>query len=281
MSLEEARRAYAEEIRAAAHLRSEELVQALARVPRERFLGPGPWKIAQPFDPQNPYRTTPDDRPEHLYHDVVVAIDPERKLNNGQPAALATWIDAVAPRPGEALLHIGCGTGYYSAVMAEVVGPAGRVRALELDPALADRARACLADWPQVEVAAGDAAAVEGSFDVIFINAGATHARRAWLAALNPGGRMLLPLTARIPSFPHPVGLALRLERAEPRWSARVVSPVSIYDCAGARDESAEAELRALLSPAAMQRIDALVVQPHDRAEACLYHRPGFCLQAV
>jgi hypothetical protein len=99
MSLADARRAYAREIQAVARLTSAALVEALARVPRERFLGSGPWQIAQPFDPKNPYRLTPDDRPEQVYHDVVVAIDPARNLNNGQPSALACWMDAVAPRP--------------------------------------------------------------------------------------------------------------------------------------------------------------------------------------
>jgi protein-L-isoaspartate(D-aspartate) O-methyltransferase len=280
MTVEQARRAYAEEIRAVAHLTSPGLVAALARVPRERFLGPGPWKIAQPFDPKNPYRMTPDDRAEHVYHDVVVAIDPARNLNNGQPSALACWMDAVAPRPGESILHLGCGTGYYSAVLAEQVGPSGRVLAVEIDAELAGRARAGLQAWPQVQVQAGDGATVAGPFDVIFINAGATHAHPAWLAALAPGGRLLLPLTVRIPDFPHPVGFVLAAERQEPRWPARPVSSVSIFDCAGARDPEGEAALSALLAPGQVNKIAALVVDPHPCGDACLAHRPGFCLQS-
>ena len=49
MTIEEARRWYAEEIRAVAHLTSDAVVEALARVPREAFLGAGPWQIAQSF----------------------------------------------------------------------------------------------------------------------------------------------------------------------------------------------------------------------------------------
>jgi protein-L-isoaspartate(D-aspartate) O-methyltransferase len=41
------------------------------------------------------YRRTPDADPAHLCHNVVVAIDPARNLNNGQPSALATWIAAL------------------------------------------------------------------------------------------------------------------------------------------------------------------------------------------
>src|ERR1700745_1013667 len=46
MTLEECRRFYAEEIRYAANLSTPALIEAFARVPRENFLGPGPWKIA-------------------------------------------------------------------------------------------------------------------------------------------------------------------------------------------------------------------------------------------
>src|SRR5262245_30957930 len=45
LSLDDTRRAYAEEIRAVADIRCEALIEALARVPREDFLGPGPWLV--------------------------------------------------------------------------------------------------------------------------------------------------------------------------------------------------------------------------------------------
>jgi protein-L-isoaspartate O-methyltransferase len=46
MTLEECRRFYADEIRFAGNVQSPALVEAFARVPRETFLGPGPWEIA-------------------------------------------------------------------------------------------------------------------------------------------------------------------------------------------------------------------------------------------
>jgi protein-L-isoaspartate(D-aspartate) O-methyltransferase len=141
MTLDEARRAFAEEIEAVAHLETPELVDAFARVPREAFLGPGPWQISRPFDTERPYRTTPDADPRRIYHDVVVAIDPARQLNNGQPSALARWIEATEIRRGDAVMHVGAGLGYYTAIMAELAGPTGRVHAYEVDPALAERAR--------------------------------------------------------------------------------------------------------------------------------------------
>ena len=279
MDIEAIRRKYAEDLRASAHIRLSALVEAFARVPRERFLDPGPWQIAQPLDPNEPYATTPDASLEHIYHDVVVAIDPARQINNGQPSAHARWIDAASPRPGESVLHIGCGTGYYSAILAELVGATGRVTAYEVEPELAARASACLSDWPQAHVVAGDAAEPEGSFNVIYVNAGATHARRSWIEALTPGGRMILPLTAQVQGFQHGVGFVVRIERSGERWPASVVSQVGIYNCAGARDEAAEAQIRRLFAPGAAAKIHAVSIEPHERGEACLVHVEGFCLQ--
>jgi protein-L-isoaspartate(D-aspartate) O-methyltransferase len=281
MSIDEVRRNYARQVCQTAQVDSQALVDAFARVPREHFLDPGPWQIAQPFNPSEPYRTTPDARVEHLYEDVLVAIDPARQLNNGQPSAHARWIGAAAPKPGESVLHVGCGVGYYTAILAELVGSKGRVVACEVDPGLAARARTCLADWPQVRVLASDASEPLCPHDVIYVNAGATHARPEWLSALAPGGRLLLPLTVHLPMFPqHGVDFVLCAERRGERWPVRVVSPVGIFDCQGARDEDAATQLRRLLTPDAAARLHALVVEPHAKGGECLYHLDGFCLQA-
>jgi hypothetical protein len=90
-TLDEIRRSFAEEVRAVAHLESGPLVEAFAHVPRERFLGDGPWQIVRALDRKQPYRTTEDADVRHIYHDVGVALDPSRGLNNGQPSALALW----------------------------------------------------------------------------------------------------------------------------------------------------------------------------------------------
>jgi protein-L-isoaspartate(D-aspartate) O-methyltransferase len=282
MSIDDRRRAFAETLRSFASIQHPSLVDAFARVPRERFLGPGPWQMAQPFDLNSPYRWTPDAELEHVYQDAVVAIDPARRLNNGQPSAHARWIDAVAPASGESVLHLGCGTGYYTAIHAEMVGPSGHVDAIEVDPSLAERARDALSSWPQVQVRAGDGSKLDGQYDVIYINAGATHARPEWCAALKPEGRMLLPLTAHLPmvSGGHGVGFALCTVRRGERWPTRFVSPVGIFDCVGARDERAEASVRKLLAPEAAPRIRAISIEPHSQEEKCLVHVEGFCLQS-
>ena len=283
MNVEDLRRGFAEVIGATAGVSSRALIDAFAHVPRERFLGPGPWKIAQVHEPGAPYRDTPDARLEHIHGDVAVAIDPARLLNNGQPSALARFIDAAAPGPGDSVLHVGCGVGYYTAILADIVGPTGRVVGCDIDPDLVARARENLAPWPQAQVEVGDGSEPRGPHDAIFVNAGVTHARPEWITALAEGGRLVLPLTVHMPQFPYPnhgIGAVIAAERRGTPWPARVVSPVGIYDCAGARDEAAEAQLRTLMVPGAAARLRALSIDPHPRGDACLFHLDGFCLQS-
>src|SRR5258708_29324529 len=89
--LNSARRNYAEELKYVAHIRSDAIVRAFAKVPREKFLGPGPWRI--PWGQE--HWTTEDDDPKHLYHNVLVTLDPKRGLNNAQPSFLAFLIEAL------------------------------------------------------------------------------------------------------------------------------------------------------------------------------------------
>ena len=129
-TLDDARRAFAEELRHVGHVRSEAVVRAFAGVARERFLGPGPWKL---FQLAEGYWTTEDADPRRLYHDVVVAIDAERRLNNGQPSLWARLFDRLHIAPGDRVVQIGAGTGYYTAILAEIVGRTGSVWAWEVD----------------------------------------------------------------------------------------------------------------------------------------------------
>src|SRR5206468_1641244 len=178
------RRFFAEEIEACAGLRTPRLVEAFATIPREQFLGSGPWITRSEADVGGPSRQTPDADPRRVYHNVVLAIDPARQLFNGQPSTLGTWIDALEIRPGACVLHVGAGSGYYSAILAHIAGPAGRVVAIEVDEALAALARRNLEPYGWVDVRHGDATTSLGeSFDAILLNAGATHPRDEWLDA--------------------------------------------------------------------------------------------------
>lgn len=222
------------------------LLAAFSRVPRERFLGPGPWSV---FDLRGNYLTTPTDDPRILYQDSLVALAADRGINNGQPSLHARLLSAVAPVPGETVVHVGAGTGYYSAILAELVGPEGTVHAYEVDAALAARAREHLADYRRVDVRC--ASASEGALpraDVIYVSAGATHPLGTWLDALTEGGRLLFPLTGS--DGRGVVALITRLPGS--RYAARLLWPAAFIDCAGARDEAAGRAVTAAIDGSAL-----------------------------
>ena len=89
-SLDEARRHYAEELRVVSHIGSARVVEAFAAVPRERFAGPGPWRLLHDGDG---YWSTPDANPHWLYHNVLIALDEKRRLNVGGPSLWAFHFD--------------------------------------------------------------------------------------------------------------------------------------------------------------------------------------------
>src|SRR5215510_2835608 len=86
---------FAAEMQAALQLKSDAVIAAFAAVPREAFLGAGPWLVSRDGE----YQRTPDDDPAHIYANAFVALDPERELNNGRPYNHARWIDALSPVP--------------------------------------------------------------------------------------------------------------------------------------------------------------------------------------
>jgi protein-L-isoaspartate(D-aspartate) O-methyltransferase len=179
-NVEEARQRFAEELRYTAHVRSSRVVAAFATVPREHFVGSGPWRVLSPMSLAE-YWTTDDARPHHLYHDILIAIDPIRRLNNGQPSLWAHLYDQLDLQPGAHVVHVGAGTGYYSAILAEIVGRNGKVTAVEIDPELAAAAQRNLAlSWPQAVVTATDGFAfrTEEPADAIIVNAGVMHLSR-------------------------------------------------------------------------------------------------------
>ena len=274
--LSQIRRRYAEDIRAASRLRSPALVRAFAVVPRERFLGPGPWQILS-TERGGGYRMTPDSDPRHLYQNVLVAIDPSRRLNNGLPSGIAFWLDALDLHTGDDALHVGCGTGYYTAIMAEVVGTAGRVVGVEIDAELAPRARENLAYLGNVEVLHGDGGEGAGaSFDAIFINAGVSYLRDVWLDSLKPGGRLILPLTTD-----EGKGGMLKVERGEGGYAARFLSTVSVFPCVGSRDAESSRRLRRALAGGAPKSVKSLRRGGHEADGTCWLHGSGFCLSTL
>ena len=203
--------------------------------------------------------------PAALYHDVLVALDPERGINNGQPSLHALALHALAAQPGEDAVHVGCGTGYYSAILARLVGAGGHVEAIEIDTALAARAVTCLADLPWVFVAArnGTEGALPAS-DIIYVSAAAAAPARVWLGALREGGRLLFPLAPAGGS-----GGMLLVQRQGERLPAQFLPwRVSFIPCQGAQDGEAAERLRTLWRATTWDRcaLCALVQRPMRHA---------------
>jgi protein-L-isoaspartate(D-aspartate) O-methyltransferase len=279
MNIHDRRRFYAEEIEAVANLRTARLVEALAHVPREKFLPPGPWLFRSEVDYGGGPRQTLADDPRYVYHNVAIAIDPARQLFNGAPGLVGICIDALALVEGGRVLHVGCGTGYYSALIAHAVGKSGSVVAVEIDESLAGIARENLQDIEWVEVRHGNGTDVpRESFDAILVNAGVTHPHQRWLDALKPGGRLLVPLTFTVPAMgPIGKGVMALLTRDGDAWNARVVTMTAIYNAIDLRDSTmndrlCDAFMKGLPAFTRMRR-DA-----HEPSANCWVHGDTFCL---
>ena len=277
------RAAYAKQILAAAGVVDNvRLEAALSATRREDFLGAGPWQILRRFQE---YVTTPDADPVYLYTDDLVGILPDRRLNNGQPSFLAYLIHQASPRAGEHVVHIGAGTGYYTAILAHIVGPSGRVTGIEYEPELAARAKTNFATSPNVDIVEGDGALVSfDTADVIYVNAGCTRPAESWLDRLADGGRLILPMTSD-QSFAakdleriERAGAVFRIERRGNDYLASRISAVAIFPCAGNRDEVSERALAEAFAKGGWQKVTRLYRNQQIPEERCWVRGSGWCL---
>lgn len=279
-NLQIVRRAYAKGTLANAGVEYDALEDAFARVRREDFLPPGPWSILLP---SGGYRLTPSTDPVHLYTDDLVGILPERQINNGQPTLHAELLSLARISAGDHVVHVGAGAGYYSAIMAELAGSAGRVTAIEFDPGLSEMAKRNLASWANVGVLNGDGSLVAfDPADVIYVNAGATRPADHWLDRLKTGGRLMLPLTTNEGFGSYRAdqrrGGVFRIVNSDDGYLARWVSPVAIFPCAGMRDEVSEHALALAFERGGWERITRLFRGDDMPEDRCWVRAPGWCL---
>jgi protein-L-isoaspartate(D-aspartate) O-methyltransferase len=162
----------------ALHLADPRIEAAMRRVPREAFV-PDRWRsIAY------------DDTPVPLTEEATVSA----------PHMVALLLEALDVRPGNAVLEVGGGMGYLAAVLAELVGPKGRVDAIELDEELAAQATQRLARegyGSVVFVHAGDGAPGlpgHAPYDRIVVSCATRELRREWKDQLVEGGRLVAPV---------------------------------------------------------------------------------------
>ncbi len=180
---------------------SPEMERAFANVPRHVFV--------------------PEVEPSAAYRDEAFVIkygpDGLPVSSSSQPAMMAIMLDQLGLQPGHRVLEIGTGTGYNAAVMSAIVGPAGEVVSVDIDPELTARARSALlaAGYDRVNVLCADGGYghSEGApFDRIMVTAGAWDIAPAWLEQLTETGRLVLPLSVR------GIQLSVSLDRRAGRW---------------------------------------------------------------
>lgn len=218
-----ARARYVKLIAKRERISSRRLLEALAVVPRENFLARGPWRIKG--EAARSYRLTPDADPVHLYENFLVAIDARRKLDTGLPSLWAHFIDVLGVSERDRIVQIGCGLGYFSAVLSKIVGPKGKVLAIECDARLAARAANYLRSYRNVEVVHGDGCRDIGEpADIIMVHAGFSHPDPLWLEALRPRGRLLVPLTQRDRE-----GAVIKITRKGKGFEAEAVQQIRIF----------------------------------------------------
>ncbi len=127
-----------------------------------------------------------EDRPLPIGHGQTIS----------QPYMVARATELAAPLPGDRALEVGAGSGYQAAVLAELCA---EVFAIEIVPALAERARRALAETGarNVTVEAFDGSGgwpAHAPYDVIIVSAGAPRIPTLLVGELAEGGRLVIPV---------------------------------------------------------------------------------------
>jgi protein-L-isoaspartate(D-aspartate) O-methyltransferase len=155
-------------------IHDERLLAAMYKVPRHEFVSRQNWGEA--------------------YADHPVAIGEQQTTS--QPYMIAAMIQAVQIRPEDRVLEIGAGSGYQTAVLAEL---ASQVFAVERFESLADAAGKTLErlGYRNVKIVAGDGSLgfpEAAPFDAIVVSAAAPRIPPALIEQLARGGRLVIPV---------------------------------------------------------------------------------------
>lgn len=181
----ELREALVARLRTDGMIRSAPVAAAFGTVPRHAFV-PAGTPLEEAYDADCAPPTKRDE------NGLVIS-------SVSAPFLQAQMIEQARPRPGATVLEIGSG-GYNAALLAEVVGPAGRVVSVDIDPDVTARATEALkatgyGDRVQVVLADAEHPIPDvGLFDVIIVTVGAWDIPPTWLAQLAEDGVLVVPL---------------------------------------------------------------------------------------
>ena len=174
VSFELLRRAMVDEQLVRRGIKDGRVLEAMATVPRHRFVDPA--------------------LSEHAYEDRPLAIGYGQTIS--QPYMVARATELAAPQPTDRALEVGAGSGYQAAVLGRL---AAEVYAIEIVPALAQRARRTLAELDVHNITidsfdGGGGWPEHAPYDVIIVSAGAPRIPPLLVAELADGGRMVIPV---------------------------------------------------------------------------------------
>lgn len=174
------------------------------------------------------------------------------------PAIFEPWgrdlVDLVAPREGDNVLDVGCGTGIIARLAAQHVGPTGKVTGVDLNPAVLAVAGKMLSSGAQVEFTQVPADALpleDASFDLVLCQQSLQFfpdkpaALREMYRVLRSGGRLAISVWRSIEHIPAYTALADAIEGHVSPAPAAFIRFVGSMDDAGLlQDLVAEAGFR-------------------------------------
>ncbi|VVJ22643.1 Protein-L-isoaspartate O-methyltransferase (EC [Amycolatopsis camponoti] len=184
---------------------------------------------------------TPLEVTYNVDNSVAIKRDPDGVVISSTSAAYiqARMIEQAALGPGMSVLEIGSG-GFNAALLAEIVGPQGRVVSVDIDAEVTDRARDLLKQTgysDRVDVVLADAEnpllGLDEPFDAILVTVGAWDLAPAWLEHLSAGGTIVVPL--RMNGITRVIGF--RRERDHLVSTSSEVAGFVAMQGEGARDE--------------------------------------------
>ena len=176
-------------------IRTPAVERAFRRVPRHAFLT-SPYILST--DPLLADLEETDD-PCRVYSDLAVALTVDSDVSSCAPSLVAAEVEQLAVADGMRVLHIGTGSGYCTAILAELAGERGTIVGVEYNEDLAELSAGMLAQAGVTTATIRHGDGVLGvpeaaPFDRILVSAGVTDIAPAWVRQLDDEGALVLPL---------------------------------------------------------------------------------------